>query len=331
MKRFNMILGMTLALATAGFAEQGTLIDFSLLVPDQDNLHAATAVDFSKQAGTSYTAEEKAAMKVSLSIDSWEVELASSAKTVGNTTNSMVRASEVKGDASKFAGSKVMGVRVHFPEYAVNSYAFIKPPFEIPAYATQEGNTEAKPGSQFDGFGVIKNVGVIKSIQLNALGRNFPNGVSVVLEDQNGVEQQVFIGYMNFDGWKALQWNNPNYQSDVRNRELYHSPLYPKSSPMVKLKGLIIHRDSSQEGGDFISYFKDIKVIYDLAVIEKNVDVDDEGIWGILQKREEESRNYELARLGNLQVLRKLEVLKMATDKDAFDAEAAAPAATTTN
>jgi hypothetical protein len=173
---------MTLALATAGFAEQGTLIDFAQLVPDQDNLHAATIVDFSKQAGTSYTAEEKAAMKVSLAIDSWEVELASSAQTVGNTTNSMVRSSDVKGDASKFAGAKVMGVRVHFPEYAVNSYAMIKPPFDIPAFATQDGNTEAKPGSQFNGFGVLKNVGVIKAIQLNALGRNFPNGISVVVD-----------------------------------------------------------------------------------------------------------------------------------------------------
>lgn len=331
MKRFNMILGMTLALATAGFAEQGTLIDFAQLVPDQNNLHAATVVDFSKQAGTSYTAEEKAAMRVSLAIDSWEVELASSARNVRNQTNSQVRSSEVKGDASKFAGSRVMGVRVHFPEYAVNSFAMIKPPFEIPAYATQEGNTEAKPGSQFDGFGVIKNVGVIKSIQLNALGRNFPNGVSLVLEDQNGVEQQIFMGYMNFDGWKAIQWNNPNYQTDVRNRELKADPLYPKSAPMIKLKGLIIHRDSAQEGGDFISYFKDIKVIYDKAVIEKNVDVDDEAIWGILRKREEDARNFELARLGNLQVLRRLEELKMASPDDSFDAEAGStqPAAAT--
>lgn len=321
-----MILGMTLALATAGFAEQGTLIDFAQLVPDQDNLHAATAVDFSKQAGTSYTAEEKAAMKVSLAIDSWEVELASSARTVGNQTNSVVKSSEVKGDASKFAGAKVMGVRVHFPEYAVNSYALIKPPFEIPAFATQEGVADAKAGAQFDGFGVIKNVGVIKSIQLWALGRNFPNGISLVLEDQNGVEQQIFIGHMNFDGWKALTWNNPNYQTDVRNRELFASPLYPKSSPMVKFKGIIIHRDATQEGGDFISYFKDIKVIYDKAVIENNVDVDDEAIWGILNKREEMSRNQELSRLGNLQVLRTLEKQKMATDADSFDSQAGASA-----
>lgn len=335
MKRFNMILGLTLALAAAGYAEKKTLIDFSQLVGDQEGkLHGPTTVDFSKQAGTSYTEEEKAAMKVSLAIDSWEVELASSARTVRNQTQSLVKSAPVSEKTTgNFGGKNVMGVRVHFPEYQVNSYAIIKPPFEIPAYATAEGTQDAKPGSKFDGFGVIKNVGVIKSIQVNVLGRNFPNGLSLLLEDQNGVDQQIFIGYMNFEGWKALQWNNPNYQTDVRNRELFSAPLYPKSEPFVKLKGLIIHRDSAQEGGDLVSYFGDIQVIYDKAVLDRETDVDDETIWGIRTKREEDARNFELARLGNLQVLRKLEEQKMATADDSFDAQAgttttAAPAAT---
>jgi hypothetical protein len=325
MKRFFTILGVALFLANSGaFAEQATLIDFSTLVGSGDNsLHAATAIDYSRQAGSAYSAEDKAKMKISLAIASWEISLASSARSVENQTLSYITAAPVKADAAKYASSTVMGVRVHFPAYAINSYAVIKPPFSIPAYATLEGDQNAKVGAQFDGFGVLKNVGVVKSIQINVLGRNFPNGLSLLLENETGEEQEIFMGYLNFDGWKSLTWVNPDYQQSVRNREIRINALYPRSAPFLKLKGIVIRRDAAQDGGDVVSYIKDIKVIYDLAVVDRNSDVDDEAIWGILKQREESQRNYEAARLGNLQVLRAVEQKKQATESG-FDQPAAA-------
>lgn len=334
MKRFLTILGVALFLANSGaFAEQATLIDFSKLIGEGDSgLHAQTAIDYSRQAGSAYSAEDKAKMKISLAIPSWEIQLASSSQSVENQTLSQITAAPVKQDAAKFGGETVMGVRVHFPTYGVNSYAVIKPPFTIPAYATLEGSTDqsAKVGAQFDGFGVLKNVGVVKSIQVNILGRNYSNSLSLLLENEYGQEQEIFMGYLNFDGWKALQWNNPNYQTEVRNRDIKVLPLYPRSAPFLKLKGIVIHRDAAQDGGDIVSYIKDIKVIYDQAVVDRNSDVDDEAIWGILKQREESQRNFELAKLGNLQVLRSLETKKMAKEAG-FDAPAAAAATTATN
>lgn len=331
MKRFLTILGVALFLANSGaFAEQATLIDFSKLIGDgESGLHAPTAIDYSRQAGSAYSAEDKAKMKVSLAIPSWEIQLASSSQSVENQSNSYIRPSLVKQDAAKFAGETVLGVRVHFPSYGINSYAVIKPPFTIPAYATLEGDQNAKVGAQFDGFGVLKNVGVVKSIQVNVLGRNYSNSLSLLLENELGQEQEIFMGYLNFDGWKALQWNNPNYQTEVRNRDIKVLPLYPRSAPFIKIKGIVIHRDAAQDGGDVVSYFKDIKVIYDQAVIDRNSDVDDEAIWGILKQREESQRNFELSKLGNLQVLRALEIRKMA--KEATFDEAAPAAAAATN
>lgn len=329
MKRFFTILGVALLANSGAFAEQATLIDFSKLIGEGDSgLHAPTTIDYSRQAGSSYSAEDKALMKVSLAIPSWEVQLASSSQTVENQSNSFVRASKVNADASKYAGETVMGVRIHFPTFGINSYAVIKPPFTIPAYATLEGDQNAKAGAQFDGFGVVKNVGVIKSIQINVLGRNYSNSLSLLLENESGEEQEIFMGYLNFDGWKALQWNNPNYQTEVRNRDIKVLPLYPRSAPFLKLKGIVIHRDASQDGGDIVSYIKDIKVIYDQAVLDRNSDIDDEAVWGILKQREESRRNFELSKLGNLQVLRALEVKKMAKEAT-FDAPAAAAAPAT--
>lgn len=331
MKRFFTILGAALFLANSGaFAEQATLIDFSKLIGEGDSgLHAQTTIDYSRQAGSAYSAEDKAKMKISLAIKSWEIQLASSSQTVENQSLSQITAAPVKADAAKYAGETVMGVRIHFPTYGINSYAVIKPPFNIPGYATLQGDQNAKPGAQFDGFGVLKNVGVIKSIQINVLGRNYSNSLSLLLENELGQEQEIFMGYLNFDGWKALQWVNPDYQTEVRNRDVKVLPLYPRSAPLVKLKGIVIHRDAAEDGGDIVSYIKDIKVIYDKAVLDTGSDVDDEAIWGILKQREEAQRDFELARLGNLQVLRSLEQKKMATEAG-FDAAPAAAATAAT-
>jgi len=326
MKRFFTILGVALFLASnSAFAEQQTLIDFSTLTGDATTgQDAQTTIDYSIQAGSSYSAEDKAAMKTSLAIKNWEVQLASSSQTVENQSNSKVAPATVKADASKFAGQTVMGVRIHFPAFAINSFAVVKPPFTIPAYATATGQN-AKPGAQFDNIGILKNVGVLKSIQVNVLGRNFINSLSLLLENENGEEQEIFMGYLNFDGWKALTWVNPNYQTEVRNRDIKVLPLYPHSAPFLKLKGIIIHRDGAQDGGDIVTYIKDIKVIFDQAVLDKGSEVDDEAIWGILATQEEARRNAELRKLGDLQVLRALETRKMATEKS-FDETAAAGA-----
>ena len=258
-------------------------------------------------------------MKTSLKIDNWEVVLASSSRTIGNQRRSLAKAVTVSDDATRFPGETVMGVRVHFPTEPFNSFALVRPPFEIPAYmqrtTLQSDGTLApdesdRRGSKFDSYGVIKNVGVIKSITVNVFGNNFPNGFSLVLKDQDGDEQNIFFGYLDFDGWRELTWSNPNYIDEVRNREMKKYPLYPRAEPMRKLVGLVFYRDAAQEGGDFISYIKDITVTYDRR-LESARDIDEEEVWGILNEREESRRTAEFSKLGNLQVLRYLEAKKM--------------------
>ncbi len=330
MKRFGLILlGLLLVLSIPVFADTSVLLDFSTLVADTDfGQHEATLVDFSDQAGTGFTDAERNAMKTSLAIKNWEVTLASSSRTVANMRKSMTKAVSVNDDAVKFAGETVLGVRIHFPEDPFNSYAIVKPPFEIPAYMKRtilqadgtltEDSTDMQ-GSKFDGFGVVKNVGVVKSISVNVYGSNFPNGFGIILKDQNNREQQIFVSYLDFNGWRTLTWNNPNYVSEVRDREIMNYPLYPRSEPMRKLVGLIFYKDAAQQGGDFISYVKDITITYDIAVLETTRDINEEAVWGILSEREEARRTSEFSKLGNLQVLRYLEEQKM--DKSSEDTQ----------
>jgi len=142
-------------------------------------------------------------------------------------------------------------------------------------------------------------------------GNNFPNGLGLILKDQNGEEKSIFLDNLRFDGWRKLVWNNPNYVTEVRNRELKTMPLYPHSVPFVKLEGLVIYRDGAQEGGDMITYVKEIEITYDQAILDTDQDFDHESLWGILSERQDARRQAEIRRLGNLQVLRYLEQQKM--------------------
>ena len=331
MKRFFIILTTVFFFIGANsFAEEAVLIDFSKLAadyPEQNPVeNAQTLVDFSDRAGTSFTEAEKAEMKTSIALNNWDVILASSARRVINQSLSMSREVPVNDEAKQYAGEKVLGVRIHFPDEPFNSWAMIAPPFEIPAYmrntvigndgALSEDETD-RYGSKFtDGFGVVKNVGVLKSVSMNVYGSNFPNGLEVILKDQNNEEKVIFMDYMNFDGWRTLTWRNPNYITEVRNREVFIRPLYPRAAPMYKLAGIRILKDASQEGGDIITYIKDISIIFDKAVLEVERDIDEEAIWGILKEREESRRTAEFSKLGQRQVLRYLESKKMHRDSD---------------
>ncbi|HDQ14921.1 MAG TPA: flagellar protein [Sediminispirochaeta sp.] len=315
MKRFGILLGILLLVVSFSVtAEESILIDFSTLTADlEDGNNEATLVDFSEKAGVGFTEEERELMKTSLAIENWDVVLSSSSRTVENQRLSYTLEAPVREEAQRFAGETVMGIRVHFPMEPFNSYAIVKPPFEIPAY--MQADEQDREGSKFEGNGVVKNVGALKRIEVNVYGSNFPNGLGIIMEDENGRERNLFLDYMQFRGWRTLGWENPNYVDDVRNRELRSQPLYPRSTPFRKLKGFVIYKDASQEGGDVITYIKDVKLTYDLAVLPGDEGIDNEALWGILEEREESRRNAEWRRLGEVQVLRALERQKIHQDE----------------
>jgi hypothetical protein len=319
MKRFlatTALLGLSLSLAVA---DQSVLIDFNLLQRDtqvrsstENDEHGGTLIDFSSIAGSGFGEDERKEMRISLAIRNWDVVLSSSARTIENQTVSLTREVTVSQTARPFngeeiAGKQVMGVRVHFPEAAFHAFARVDPPFEIPVFG------DANDPTQFHGFGVISNVGIIKQVDVTLFGSNYPHGFAVVLIDASGVEQEIFMGNLKFDGWRTMVWRNPNYIADVRHREISRLPLYPNNTPLVKLGGFIIYRDGLQVGGDAVTYIKDINVTYDRANVTSDRDIVDESVWGILEERQAARASAELQRLGNSQVLRFLEAKKLDT------------------
>jgi hypothetical protein len=334
-----LILVVIAMIAVPLFAEEGVLIDFSTLKADihvnssandksdAPNQNRQTVMDFASVAGGSFTPQQKKYMTTSLAIKNWEVILASSSRTVQNTTNSFAK------EAKSKEYDTVMGVRIHFPIDPFNSWAMIKPPFEIPAFEiTTVGadgtitpmdasagitNIKSRFEAQEEGkpaYGVIKNVGVIREVKVNVYGLNFPHSLSTILIDSLGNEKTVFMGFLKFDGWQELIWRNPAYLQEIRSRDLRIIPLYPYNTPYAKFGGFLIQRDAARDGGDFVTYFKDVAIIYDLAALDMDRDINDESIWNIIQTREEARKVWEMERFGQTQVLRYLEQSKLATE-----------------
>jgi hypothetical protein len=352
MKRIFILFTVMLIVLGGLFAEEAVLIDFTKLAADiippanqqadesaggnQFTQNRATIMDYGRSLkdANSYTEEQRAVMRTSLALRNWEVQLASSSKSVSREVRTYTEEAP-----SKQYGT-VLGIRVNFPTEPWNSWALVKPPFEIPAYeptqqfddngnpvdGTNQGYTGLSrfegPASENDpkkpqyGLGVLKNVGTIKSIAVNTFGLNFPHSLSVILIDNEGNQKTMFVDYLNFDGWAELRWDNPQYVQQVRNRELRLYPLYPTSTPFVKFGGFLIKRDADKAGGDFITYVRDVKVIYDKAVLDTDRDIDDEALWKIIQTREEAKKSFEMSRFGQNQILRYLEQQKQASETD---------------
>jgi hypothetical protein len=329
-----LILVVIVMLAVPLFAEEAVLIDFSLLTADitigdgeRNNQNRRTLMDFSHTAGPSFAERYGSVMKTSLAIENWEVILASSSRTVQNMSNSFTR------EAASRQHGTVMGVRVHFPTEPFNSWAMVRPPFDIPAYenTTVDEDGSISPIEESDGitsirsrfesdepgtpaYGVVKNVGVIREVKVRVYGLNFPHGLSTILVDHHGNERTIFMGYLNFDEWGELIWRNPAYMQEVRNRDIRIVPLYPFSTPFIKFGGFLIQRDAARQGGDFVTYFKDVSLIFDLAVLDTDRDINDEAIWNIIQTREEARKVWEMERFGHNQVQRYLELQRQATE-----------------
>jgi hypothetical protein len=237
-------------------------------------------------------------------LDQWMVVLTSSANTVENNIKSYTKAVPSK----KFNGN-VLGVRVHFPKWNYLSWAIVRPPFDFYVYYDngEDVNPETANDADSTQTGVLVNVGMIKSVSAWIYGLNYPQQVGIRLINRDDVMQEYFMGSTFYDGWRKLVWMNPNYSDDVRDRVLQRLPLYPKSYPYVKFDSYVIYKPETNPGGDFVIYFKDVKLNYDRAIVREEQDINDEKAWGILSNLRLQKKNQELKTIGEQLYLRKQE------------------------
>lgn len=301
-----------------GEAHKATLLDFSLLTAgeEEDGQNPDTIIELADYSTYALSEEERAEFDVSLAIEQWRVKLNSSAAFPDTMAKSMVKEVEVTDAETVFGNEKlgvenpgkVLGVRANFPQGSRYAYADIVPPFEIPVYYKKPGTDEFMFQN---GRGAIDNVKNIKKISAVVCGRNYPHKLQVVLRDSNYNEKVYTIGDFNFTGWQRLEWENPNYIANIKDRDLKTAPTYPMLNRGWKVIALRIVKDIQHEGGDFIGYIKQIDIEYDKDVIENNLDIDDDAYWNIVSDYNDFMSDYNFSRLGEQMTLEYIEKQRM--------------------
>jgi hypothetical protein len=108
--------------------------------------------------------------------------------------------------------------------------------------------------------------GIVKTLSLWVVGRNFNHQLSIVVEDYHGNVNVLPMGRLNFSGWKqmtvaippSLEQRNPHYNTETG----------------IKILGFVIDADINQAYGTYYVYFDDLRATTDLFA-EVSRDPDD--------------------------------------------------------
>ncbi len=337
MKRIAFIAILIIGVSSIGFSEiERTLIDFSLYESkigqylEKENQNLQNLVDEYKKQGIDlyrewfYSQENTQKLlniwfdPASWTLDKWVVELVSSAKFVPNIVNSYV----LKVQSKRWGD--VIGIRIKFPVAPWLSNAKIYPPFRFTPYYLDGAPVDPEGDFSKQQFtdeekvknGILMNVLQVKRVSIWVSGRNYKHLLSVVLRNEDGVEEEYFMGPLFFQGWRRLAWENPNYIESVNQRILQRLPLYPRALPYKEFAYLKIYKPQEEPGGDFVFYVKDIAVSFDRAVVQEELDIDDEKYWQVLSKAKIEYMKRNLRRILDQVELAELEKKRKAASTE---------------
>jgi hypothetical protein len=108
--------------------------------------------------------------------------------------------------------------------------------------------------------------GVVKTISLWVVGRNYNHMLRLQFEDYRGQMQELVVGPLNFTGWKKLTVAIPPTIIQTEYHYTYRSG--------IRITGLQIDCDPLDAYGTYYIYFDDLRAVTDLFG-ESNRDADD--------------------------------------------------------
>ncbi|MEJ5189803.1 MAG: flagellar filament outer layer protein FlaA [Breznakiellaceae bacterium] len=115
--------------------------------------------------------------------------------------------------------------------------------------------------------------GITKTISVWVVGRNYNHVLKVVLQDFFGREYELYMGRLNFQGWKkltvAIPPQSPDGKSGIIQRDYHYN-----SKMGLKIIGFKVECDPMEAYGSYYIYFDDLRAVTDLFA-EENRDPDD--------------------------------------------------------
>ena len=115
--------------------------------------------------------------------------------------------------------------------------------------------------------------GITKTVSVWVAGRNYNHRLVLLIEDFFGRPFELFMGTLNFQGWRQLTVAVPPQARDGINGIVQRDYHY-NSNMGIKITGLRVDVDPFQAQGSYYIYFDDLRAVTDLFA-ENDRDPDD--------------------------------------------------------
>ena len=115
--------------------------------------------------------------------------------------------------------------------------------------------------------------GVTKTVSVWVVGRNFNHDLKLLIQDFFGRNYEIYVGKLNFQGWKKMTVAIPPQSGDGVNGVIQRSYHY-NNQMGIKIMGFRIDCDPLEAYGSYYVYFDDLRAVTDLFA-ENNRDADD--------------------------------------------------------
>jgi hypothetical protein len=115
--------------------------------------------------------------------------------------------------------------------------------------------------------------GITKTISMWIVGRNFNHEIKILIQDFFGRDYELYMGKLNFQGWKKLTVAIPPQADDGVHGVVQRNYHYTNQMG-IKVTGFRIECDPMEAYGSYYLYFDDIRAVTDLFA-ENNRDPDD--------------------------------------------------------
>jgi hypothetical protein len=115
--------------------------------------------------------------------------------------------------------------------------------------------------------------GITKTISVWVVGRNYNHELKILLQDFFGRPFELYLGKLNFQGWKKLTVAIPPQAPDGINGIVQRNYHY-NNQLGIKITGFRIDCDPMETYGTYYIYFDDLRAVTDLFA-ENNRDTDD--------------------------------------------------------
>jgi hypothetical protein len=115
--------------------------------------------------------------------------------------------------------------------------------------------------------------GITKTVSVWVAGRNFNHELTMMIQDFFGRNYELYVGKLNFMGWKKLTVAIPP-QSDDGYSGVVQRNYHYNNQMGIKITGFRINCNLADTTGSYYVYFDDLRAVTDLFA-ENNRDEDD--------------------------------------------------------